>query len=315
MKYRIFNYRISGFDLKLGIPDFMTLIPSDPFCLFRQPCSTEKIFEQELAERGFYFCPGGDSLLVPDEGRLFYSDQWNRVYKIHHGQNAGSMLRYIGFFDRPDILEGWRSCIVWKPGKAQCGSIYLKGGYEAGQLQKDIKDSDLFNALGMEYLLAHQNRTVLHSSFIIYNGTGIVFSAPSGTGKSTQAGLWQQYEPGTEIINGDRSILSCDMGVPRVHGIPFCGSSGISQNRTAPLRAVVILRQGKENRIQKLGRAQSVRLLLSECSVNIWDQEGTEKILDLLSALSLKVPVWLYHCLPDVSAVKFLKKYLDGEIK
>ena len=44
--------------------------------------------------------------------------------------------------------------------------------------------------MGLEHLLATQRAVILHSAYIDYKGKAILFSAPSGTGKSTQAELW-----------------------------------------------------------------------------------------------------------------------------
>ena len=66
---------------------------------------------------------------------------------------------------------------------------------------------NLCDLLGLETLLLKYDGLLLHSSFIRWRGEGILFSAPSGTGKSTQADLWVKYED-AEILNGDRAGTS-----------------------------------------------------------------------------------------------------------
>ena len=52
-----------------------------------------------------------------------------------------------------------------------------------------------------------QNRIIhLHSSYIIYHDKAILFTGPSGIGKTTQAELWRDYQ-GAEIINGDVTLI------------------------------------------------------------------------------------------------------------
>ena len=58
----------------------------------------------------------------------------------------------------------------------------------------------------------------LHASVINWKDKGILFSAPSGTGKSTQADLWKKYE-GAKVINGDRALIR--KRKRRVYGLWF----------------------------------------------------------------------------------------------
>ena len=77
----------------------------------------------------------------------------------------------------------------------------------------------------------------------------VAIDGPSGAGKSTQAELWRQYA-GAQVINGDRSLVRPGDGT--VHGILYSGTSGICQNVSAPLRAIVLPVQGAENRVYPL---------------------------------------------------------------
>ena len=104
----------------------------------------------------------------------------------------------------------------------------------------------IMELIGIEHTLCKHKTFMLHSSYINYNGDAILFSGPSGIGKSTQADLWQDFES-AEIINGDRTAISKNLGSWHAYGLPFAGSSKIYKNKTLPIKAVVILKQGKEN--------------------------------------------------------------------
>lgn len=151
---------------------------------------------------------------------------------------------------------------------------------------------------------------ILHSSYIAWKGKGIVFSAPSGTGKSTQAELWRKHRPGTEIINGDRSILTCERGIPEVYGLPLCGSSEIAVNKRFPLGAVVVLRQAKTNTVRRLGVREAVSLIYSECGLSLWDRDAAANVLDVVSEIAESVPVYCLSCLPHSSAVDAMERAL-----
>lgn len=176
-----------------------------------------------------------------------------------------------------------------------------------------LEEKELFFSMLPEYLLAPKGRVILHSSFIESEGGGIVFSAPSGTGKSTQAELWRKYISQTEIINGDRSILACENGHVHAYGLPLCGSSGIALNKHCILRAAVILRQGAENRVRRIKRRDAFAKLLSECTVTVWDQERMSIVADVLKEIVETVPVYYFSCTPNRSAVGVLREAICRE--
>ena len=168
----------------------------------------------------------------------------------------------------------------------------------------------MIQLLSLEKLFLGVDGFILHSSFISYRGKGILFSAPSGTGKSTQASLWEKYE-GAEILNGDRGLLVRRGEDWTVSGMPFAGSSGIYRNETVSLGAIVILRQSPENSIRPVAPGEAIRYLYPEISMHRWSPDFVNSILSLVLDLLSKVPVFLLDCRPDQGAVHVLKNVLD----
>lgn len=152
---------------------------------------------------------------------------------------------------------------------------------------------------------------MLHASYIAYNGGAILFAAPSQTGKSTQARLWEQHA-GAELINGDRVLLGKRKGVWYAHGYPNCGSSDVCKNISLPIRAIVILRQGQENKIQPLAQAQRVRSLVTGFALHRWQETDMDRAFDLAQELAAEVPVLGMTCRPDEAAVEKLRQYLEA---
>ncbi len=164
--------------------------------------------------------------------------------------------------------------------------------------------------LAMERFLLKANGLILHSSYIAWHHTGILFTAPSGTGKSTQASLWEKYAD-AEIINGDRSIMIQN---PLNHqfyvcGLPFCGSSGINKNVCIPLRAIVFLEQGPENIVKSCPPAYASSHLFGEMSINQWNPDFVVKSLHLIEELMKKVQLIQLTCTPEPDAVSALQNY------
>lgn len=158
-------------------------------------------------------------------------------------------------------------------------------------------------------LLIPYDTIVLHCSVIDTNGRGVLFTAPSGTGKSTQAELWEKYK-GAEIINGDRGFIRMQEGKYMAYGSWYAGSSRIYKNKRIPVTTVVVLRQAKENKIKRLSKKEAYIYLLSEISASQWNRKVLEKQCEWLLEFLDKIPVYLLECRPDLEAVEVLEKEL-----
>lgn len=65
----------------------------------------------------------------------------------------------------------------------------------------------VLEAAGLFDIFADVGMLVLHSAYIVTRGgEGILFSGPSGIGKSTQAALWERFA-GARTVNGDRALV------------------------------------------------------------------------------------------------------------
>lgn len=170
--------------------------------------------------------------------------------------------------------------------------------------------TQVFKAISIDHLLNRQNRYILHASYIKWNDVAILFSAPSGTGKSTQAELWEKYAR-AEIINGDRAIIGQSGNQWTAYGSPYAGSSGIFKNVSTKLGAIVVLRQNTENHLEKISGKEALRYLYEECIVHTWDRLYIEILMDLLVRTVEQIPVFRLECRPDEESVEMLRKELE----
>ena len=136
-----------------------------------------------------------------------------------------------------------------------------------------VFDPVFASLFALERRMLQKDSFILHSAYIRHRGRAILFSAPSGTGKSTQASLWAQYA-GAEIINGDRALLQKVQDCWMARGWPVCGTSGICQNADARLSAIVLLRQAKKNAVRRLSRGEAFLRLYGQVTVNRWRPGG-----------------------------------------
>lgn len=160
--------------------------------------------------------------------------------------------------------------------------------------------------IAFEHLALFAGALTLHASHIQMNGMAIAFTAPSGVGKSTQAALWERHR-GAFVVNGDKTLLVKTPQGFVASGLPYAGTSGICHNAAAPLQAVVVLEQGRENTVERLYGARAAMRLMPGVIRNAWHDEDAQRALELVAELVETTPVFLLRCLPDESAVRCLE--------
>lgn len=236
---------------------------------------------------------------LPDDwqiqGRELYRDRQNALY-----QQDGQLHRYY-FWNPHD-----RNAYLLLVGREGTQTLYLPRA-DLPVLLPELRLSAFFSP---EQLLLEHRAFQLHAAVIEWQGQGILFSAPSGTGKSTQAALWEAYA-GATVINGDRAVIRYIDGQYRVYGSPYAGSSGIYTNLSAPVRAVVTLEQGKENSLRRLGAVEAFGRLYREVTVPFWDAAFVDKVSAELLGLIEQTPVYHLVCRPDSGAVDVLREKIS----
>lgn len=165
----------------------------------------------------------------------------------------------------------------------------------------------LLPLLGLPRIFLRHSRLLLHGAYIETAYGGVLFIAPSGTGKTTQAELWRRYRD-CLIVNGDRAILSCAEDSPTIHSFIHSGSSPDCLNVKLPLFAVVELSQGKENRLLRLDGRDAIRALMRSAYLLPEFREDLLSLILQTEILCRKVPLIHLSCLPDESAVEILDR-------
>ena len=175
-------------------------------------------------------------------------------------------------------------------------------------------DTVFVSLFSMEKRMLFEDAMVLHCSVMQISDGVVLFSGPSGIGKSTQARLWEKYR-GTRVINGDRTLLKKEGDVWMSLGWPICGSSEICYNESHPVKAVVFLGQAMENQGARLRYFDAVKYMISQITVNGWNPKFVEKIWNLVEDFAAQIPVFQYDCNMEESAVDTLEDLLKDVIK
>ena len=179
-------------------------------------------------------------------------------------------------------------------------------------LKRELQTDTLFiSCLCLERPLSVQGCYILHCTFLDYRGQAILFSGPSGIGKSTHANLWCRHIPGTQVLNGDRALL-CPLpnGDYEITGWPVCGSSGICHNERRPLEAIVFIEQASDNTIRPQTAMKHFKALCSQVTINWWNPKLTGKALDDLQVLTRQTSISTYACNMNPEAAFTLHRYL-----
>lgn len=173
------------------------------------------------------------------------------------------------------------------------------------------RNGSWLNCFSLDRMLLPWGRLILHASAVLYQGKAYVFCAPSGTGKSTHAALWQNHF-GAKVLNGDKVVLyAAEQGV-MASGSPIAGSSGIYCQDTAPVAAVYLLKQGPKNIITPVSRRTAALSLYALAVKSDDDPDFNSKLLDLAVSFEKQLKVFSLECLPEKSAVECILKNQKG---
>lgn len=150
----------------------------------------------------------------------------------------------------------------------------------------------------------------MHGSAINYQGNGVVFSAPSGTGKSTQAGLWEKHK-NAEIFVEDRTTIRMINGNVKIFGTPWSGKSNNNSNQSFPLKAIIFLEQSPNNSIRELTQKEYLQRTMARSYLPYFDEALMQQAISNIAAIMPKVPAYLLQCRPDKEAVETVLEKLN----
>lgn len=163
---------------------------------------------------------------------------------------------------------------------------------ETNQGPEAVEFYSLSVALGERLPLFDRLQT--HGVAIEYQGNSYIFSAPSGTGKSTRAFLWQKYlgVDQVAVINGDKPILWFRDDDILCCGSPWAGKEGLHRNVCIPLKGLCLLQRSSENTIRRATASEFLDFYMQQLQMP-GDSAAMVRTLQLLDRLYRMVPVYL----------------------
>lgn len=155
---------------------------------------------------------------------------------------------------------------------------------------------------GFAEFLFDRDILLLHGSAVAVDGKGYLFTARSGTGKSTHTRLWRElFGPRAVMINDDKPFVRLSPEGVTIFGSPWSGKHGLDSNISVPLQGICLLARGEENRILPASGAQLLPLLRKQGYCPL-DPQKQSRFLHLTQTLADTVALWQMDCTKDLQA-------------
>ena len=154
---------------------------------------------------------------------------------------------------------------------------------------------------------------VFHGSVIAVDGEAFLFTAKSGTGKSTHTALWRQiFGDRAVMVNDDKPFLHVGRDIVTAYGSPWNGKHGLGTNTSAPLKAICILERGIDNEIRQIPAGEAVFMLLQQ-SNRPMDRAKMPVYMSLLDGISRNVQFYRMKCNMDPEAAMMAYEAMSGK--
>lgn len=172
------------------------------------------------------------------------------------------------------------------------------------QEDKDLRSFALNNGMMLAYsfALCESDTLLVHASVIRHDGRGYLMTAPSGTGKSTHTYLWYKNIEGCDLMNDDNPVIRITDGIPTVYGSPWSGKTPCYRNISAPIGAIVNIRQDPHNVIRRLRPVEAFTMMLPACNNMKWDKRIYTSVCSTIEKLIPTTGMWELRCRPDREA-------------
>ncbi len=163
-----------------------------------------------------------------------------------------------------------------------------------------------------EGMLEHET-LLFHGSVISVDGQGYLFTAKSGTGKSTHTRLWRElFGDRAVMVNDDKPLLRLTEDGVLVCGTPWDGKHHLSTNISVPLKAICIINRGEENHIEPVSGKKALPMLLQQ-SYRPADPVKLAKLLTLLDKLTKRTGLYSLHCNMEPEAARVAYNGMNGK--
>lgn len=190
--------------------------------------------------------------------------------------------------------------------------------------QEDVKTGKAIHQFSDSYLetlavyrkiaerMPEYDTLLFHGSCVAVDGEGYVFTAKSGTGKSTHTHLWRELLGNrVTMVNDDKPLIRITDEKAIVYGTPWDGKHHLSSKIAVPLKAVCILERSEENRIRTITPSEALPILLQQV-YRPMNAAAMARTLNLIDRLVESVRLYRLGCNMDISAAELSYNTMKG---
>ena len=195
--------------------------------------------------------------------------------------------------------------------KQKSDSEYAYEGLPLPNFSKGVlEETAVYRKIGEK--MPDYDTIIFHGSVIAVDKVGYLFTAKSGTGKSTHTGLWREMLGDKAVmVNDDKPMLKImDSGVI-VYGTPYNGKHHLGENISVPLKALCILTRAEENHIECITKSQAYAILLQQV-YRPQNPVQMAKTLHLVDRMAETVRLYQLDCNMDISAAETAYNAMKG---
>lgn len=162
--------------------------------------------------------------------------------------------------------------------------------------------------------LEKRDGILMHGAAICACGGAYIFTAPSGTGKTTHISRWLKlYGENVFVLNGDKPLIRHIDDSFIVYGTPWCGKERLGANTKAPLKGIALLSRADENSIEAVNAGDYLSPIMRQVYFHR-EGECISNVMDFLDKMLSSVPVYSLKCNISDDAARVAAKLMCGEL-
>lgn len=154
--------------------------------------------------------------------------------------------------------------------------------------------NELIRIINMDF----KKRVLIHGAAVVMDRGGIIFLGKSGAGKTTIANIFSKR---FLVLSDDRVVVQEDC-----QGMYLSTWMEDTINRI-PLKAMMILKKSKENRIEKASLKEAIQEFFKRSLKPLWDAEEISQVYEFSKKVAKSVPCYKLYFRKDDTVIKFLQ--------
>lgn len=180
------------------------------------------------------------------------------------------------------------------------------------EYEDDMYEISCVCRLVSDYLIS-KDILLMHGGALVMDSKAVIFTAKSGTGKTTHACMWQQsFGDKVQIINGDKPFLEINEDAVEVYGSPWSGKERANKNISAPLKAICVIERSEVNEVYPISFEEVFPMLVQQ-TYRGNNPQLVARALERIGMLENRVKFYKIKCLPNVEAAQLAKSVIFGE--